>query len=653
MTPRNLLFALFAPAAVLWLMAALRLLLLAGWPLPPFDPQAMTLPEIRLAFGLMPRALVALLVGAALGLAGALMQRVLRNPLADPTVLGVSSGAQLALVAATLLAPALLEFGRLPVALLGGGAAAALVMGLAARRGFEPAGVAISGMLVGLLATGLATALTLARGEYLLSLVIWNGGALVQQDWSGVWRLAIVLLGASLAAALLLRPLRVLALGAATAGSLGLRVGWLRAGVMAVAVLLAAFVAAEVGMVGFIGLAAPTLARALPLRTEAARLGATMLIGAGLLWLCDGVVLLLADQFGEMFPTGALTGLLGAPLLLWLLHRLTGRSLPQREGAAHTRAAHPQRRIAGLLALCLAGAALLMMLGRGPDGWMLLDAARLDGFLPLRLPRLVGAMAAGALLAGAGAILQRLTANPLASPEVLGVSGGAALGYAAVVFVAPAAGLLWLGLGAAAGAAGVLVPVLVLTLRSGAAPERMLLAGLGFGAMASAVLSAMMAVGDARAWAVLNWLAGSAAGISGMGAATLALLALGLAASIVAMGRWLAILPLGPQVAGGLGLPRAARVAAIAAAGVATGTATVLVGPMSFAGLMAPHLARAMGLVTPVAQALGAMVLGALLMTVADAGARFATFPYDLPLGLFATLIGTPWLLLLMMRRVR
>lgn len=653
MTLRRLLIALFAPAALLWLLAATRLLPLAGWPLPPFDAQAMTLPEIRLAFGLMPRALVALLVGAALGLAGALMQRVLRNPLADPTVLGVSSGAQLALVAATLLAPGLLAFGRLPVALLGGGLAAALVMALAARRGFEPATVAISGMLVGLLASGLATALTLARGEYLLSLVIWNGGALVQQDWSGVWRLGGVLLGCTLAAALLLRPLRLLALGAATAGALGLRVGWLRAGVMALAVLLSAFVAAEVGMVGFIGLAAPTLARALPLRTEGARLVAPMLIGAALLWLCDATVLLLADRFGEMFPTGALTGLLGAPLLLWLLHRLTGRSLPPSETAPPARAAHPTRRIAGLLLLTLAAAALLLLLGRGPDGWLLLEGDSLHGFLPLRLPRLVGAMAAGALLAGAGSILQRLTANPLASPEVLGVSGGAALGYAAVVFAAPAAGLVWLGLGAATGAALVLVPVLLLALRRGAAPERLLLAGLGIGAMASAVLTAMMAVGDARAWAVLNWLAGSAAGIGTDGAALLAALALALAGLIAAMGRWLAILPLGAAVAGGLGLPVTARALAIAAAGIATGTATVLVGPMSFAGLMAPHLARALGLVTPVAQGIGAMVLGALLLVLADAGARFATFPYDLPLGLFATLLGAPWLLFLMMRRPR
>ena len=63
--------------------------------------------------------------------------------------------------------------------------------------------------------------------------------------------------------------------------------------------------------------------------------------------------------------------------------------------------------------------------------------------------------------------------------------------------------------------------------------------------------------------------------------------------------------------------------------------------------------ARALGLVTPRAQAIGAMALGALLMTAADAGARFATFPYDLPLGLFATLLGTPWLLALMMRSPR
>ena len=118
--------------------------------------------------------------------------------------------------------------------------------------------------------------------------------------------------------------------------------------------------------------------------------------------------------------------------------------------------------------------------------------------------------------------------------------------------------------------------------------------------------------------------------------------------------RWLGLLPLGAGIAGGLGLPlRKARLALILLAGVATGAATVFVGPLSFVGLMAPHLSRRLGLAQPGDHVTGAALIGAGLMLAADFGARMAGFPYDLPLGLFASLIGAPWLIWLMMRSGR
>src|SRR5690606_38142871 len=98
--------------------------------------------------------------GGCLGLAGALMQAVLRNPLADPTTLGTASGAQLALVAATIFAPGWLAGGALPVALAGAAAVTLAVLVLGARRGFAPVTVTIAGMLAGMLCSAVATALT-------------------------------------------------------------------------------------------------------------------------------------------------------------------------------------------------------------------------------------------------------------------------------------------------------------------------------------------------------------------------------------------------------------------------------------------------------------------------------------------------------------
>ena len=643
-----------ALALILWGIAAQGLLPVAEWPAWPFRPDTMSLDQIRLAFGLMPRGVIALIAGAVLGLSGAILQVVLRNPVADPTTLGISAGAQLALVMATILAPGVLEIGRWPVAMAGAIAATALVMAIGARRAFAPVTMVIAGMLVGMTASAVATAITLARGEYLLSLVIWNGGSLVQQDWSGVRALAWVLVFGAVTAGLLARPLRVLSLGAEGARGLGLNVALVRLAAVAVAAVLAAAVSAELGLIAFVGLAAPALARTMGLRGIGPLLAVSPLIGALILSVCDGVVLSIAGQGGEMFPTGALTGLIGGPLLIWLLPRLRGSTPPGTEAAEGPapRSRHPGRILAALALVLVVSALVLVWIGRVPGGWAVLDAESFAAFLPMRLPRLIAAAAAGAALALAGAVLQRLTANPIASPEVLGVSGGAALGYAGTVFAVAAPTAVMLGAGSMLGGALALGLVALFTARRDMPAERVLLAGIAVSAFASAVLAAIMAAGDARSWQILGWLSGSSSAV-GMGAA-LGLAGMALALWVAALGtrRWLAVLPVGYGVAGGLGLPlRRARLVLIALAGLATGAATILVGPLSFVGLIAPHLARRMGLARPGDAVTGAALIGALLMLAADFGARMAGFPYELPLGLFASLIGAPWLIWLMMRR--
>jgi ABC-type Fe3+-siderophore transport system permease subunit len=644
----------FVLSAGLWAFAALSGLPLSDWPGLPWATDDLTIQQLLLTHGLMPRGVVALLAGACLGLAGALMQAVLRNPLADPTTLGTAAGAQLALVAATIFAPALLVGGALPVALAGAIGVTLPVLALGARRDFAPVTVTIAGMLAGMLCAAIATALTLAQGHYLLSLVIWNGGALTQQDWTGARNLALALLPALVIAALLVRPLVVLSLGSEAARGLGLSLGPLRLVAILLAVALSALVSAEVGLVGFVGLAAPAIVRAMGARTLRARLLLAPLAGALLLWLADGALLAVAALDGPSLPTGALTGLIGGPLLLWLLPRMAAQVPPRTEAgdAVSRRASHPGR-VFTILALGLLALFVLTLFGgRGPDGWGPIAAELRPVFLPLRATAIVAALAAGALLAGSGAVLQRLTANPMAAPEVLGVTGGAALGYAATVFLIDGPDPLSLALGAGLGGALALVALGAIALRSDLAPARLLLAGLCIGALASAVLAAIMASSDPRAWVVLGWLAGSASQVTPTGATSLALLSALLLASLLSASRWLEILPLGTGVSRALGLPVARlRLGLILLAGLATGAATILVGPVSFVGLMAPQLARSLGLVRAAPFVAGSWLIGALLMVLAAFFARTASFPYDLPLGLVATLVGAPWLFLTLLRR--
>lgn len=642
--------ALLTLAVILSLANMHAQLPFGSWPALPLSPQGMSVDQIILAYAVWPRGAVAFLAGAALGLSGALLQAVLRNPIADPSTLGISAGAQLFIVAATLFAPSFLDGHRALVAFAGAGGAALLVFALGARQAFEPVTMVVAGMLIGMTAASLSAALTLSQGEYLMSLATWNGGSLSQQDWSVAGTMFMQLAVLALATLPLIRPLAALEIGDVGAQALGVPLALVRFAVALVAVCLTASVAAGVGLVGFVGLAAPAMVRASGVRRIGRVVLASPFAGGLLLFLCDGIVQWVASASGETFPTGSIMALVGAPLLLFLLSRIKNATPPGR-GAPMARRA--PRMLYVLAALLLAAALISLMLAPSKDGGLaLLSPGAFLDFLPLRWPRLVSAASAGALLAMAGTCLQRLTGNPLASPEVLGVSGGAGTGYALALTIVPAATATDLLAGATLGAVMVLVLVLAFATRAHLPPARLLLAGISISALGSAILSALIAVGDQRAWQILAWIGGSAS--SATPTTALILLALMAAVLLVALAcaRWLTILPLGQSMPQALGLPlRRARLCLIAIAALATGAASLLVGPLSFVGLVAPHIVARAGVTRSGEALVAACLIGAGLMAAADIGARLVAFPYELPLGLFAALLGGPYLVWLLGRR--
>lgn len=636
-------------AGLVLLACALVALRLSGYP-----PDGVAVPALRAVIlwnATLPRIAMALVAGAALGLSGLILQRVLRNPLAEPSTLGISAGAQLALAAATIYAPGLVAASREGVALAGGLAAVALLLGLTWRRGLEPVAVALAGMILGLTAAAMSAALILAHGEYVFSLFLWGGGSLVQQSWEPTITVLTRLALGAVAAALLIRPLTLFALGEG-ARSLGLAVGAMRLAALGVAVWLAATVAAEVGVIGFVGLAAPALAHLSGARTLKSRLFAAPAIGALLLCLTDGLIQVFG---GERIPAGAATALLGGPVLLWLLPRLRLFEWP----SVAAQAAAPRRTRAWpmLLGLAvLAGLALLLALclGRGAEGWAFASGELFDRLLPWRGPRVAVAAAAGAMLGVAGAILQRVTANPLAGPEILGVGSGAGVGMAVAVYGLAAPGFGVQLAASAIGAVGALALVLGFARKGGLGPERLLLGGIAVGAFGSAILTAAIATGTRQSLELLRWLSGATndatpgqAWLAGI-AAAMALLLLPLAA------RGLRILPLGDATGQSVGFSNGRwRGALVGVAGVLTAIAALFVGPLSFVGLIAPHLARQIGFAAPLAQAFGAALLGGALMVASDGLARSVAFPYQLPLGLFAALLGGTYLVWRLSRGAR
>ncbi|ANK89030.1 MULTISPECIES: Fe(3+)-hydroxamate ABC transporter permease FhuB [unclassified Rhizobium] len=608
--------------------------------------------HLLLVYSTLPRMATALIAGAALALSGTILQQVLRNPLASPTTLGVSAGANLALVSVMLAFPSLAGWGRDAVALTGSAAAALAIFSISARHGFSPFSLILSGMIIGLWCGAAAAILILMNDQYLSGIFIWGAGSLSQQSWA--IPLSLLPKVALLAALALLatRPLALSQLGDAGATSLGLPIKWARGFILAIAIALSTLVTSAVGVIGFIGLVAPQIVRLAGARRILSQLIWSPIAGAGLLLLTDETIKLLAP--GDFVPTGAVTALLGGPILIALLPRLAtaSRTLPAMTSPrlAVSSKASP---LVVLLASVVALAIVAIFFGRAPDGnWAWLPAASWGETLPLRLPRVAAAFGAGTVLGVTGLILQRLTGNEMASPEVLGVSAGATLGVAAAMFAFAAPGLTVQLAFAGGGALCVLLLIFLLSARSGFGPNRVLLAGIAFGAMLDAGIGVLAASGDPRGLALIRWMAGSTYFVDNAVAASALSIALACLIAAFLASRWLALLQLGPEAAGELGLrivPTRAVLFGLSA--IMTAAATLVVGPLSFIGLMAPHLAHGLGLRRPSTQLLAAALIGATLLVIADWAGRMLAFPYQVPAGLISALVGAPMLLIVLRRR--
>jgi len=271
----------------------------------------------------LPRALLAALVGAALGASGSAFQAVLRNPLADPYILGVSGGAALGAVAALTLgfsSPLLL-----PAAAFAGACGALLLVYWIARahRG-SPHTLILSGVMVGSLASALLLFLLwMAPADPVRTAVFWLAGNLALADvgwlpWAALWTgLAFCGLWVQSGA------LDLLTQGEETAADLGLEVGRARLLLFAAAGALTAAAVALAGLVGFVGLTVPHVARLLWGSSHRHLLPASALLGAAFLVLADALARTLLAP--AEIPVGVVTALLGAPFFLYLLRRQQGR----------------------------------------------------------------------------------------------------------------------------------------------------------------------------------------------------------------------------------------------------------------------------------------------------------------------------------------
>lgn len=275
----------------------------------------------------VPRTAVGLLVGAALGAAGALVQGLTRNPLAEPGLLGVNAGAALGVVLAMWLLGIGSLVGWVWFALVGAAAAAVLVhvLGASGRAAASPARLVLAGVATTALLSSLTSAVVLADRGTLDAYRFWVVGSLAGRDADLARQVAPFVVSGLVLALLAARALDAMALGDDAAAALGLRVGPVRAAASAAVVLLAGSATAAAGPLVFVGLVVPHLVRRWTGPLHRRLVPASMVTGAVVVLVAD-VVGRLAAPPGEV-PVGVVVAALGGPVLVLVVRRgrLVGR----------------------------------------------------------------------------------------------------------------------------------------------------------------------------------------------------------------------------------------------------------------------------------------------------------------------------------------
>ena len=303
-----LLFCLDVCSGSLWL-----------WPLGELNPmEQQILHSIRL-----PKALTAIMAGAALSMSGLIMQTLFRNPLAGPYTLGVSSGASLGVAFLTMLGGILstlnfqLSTLGLPVAACIGATLVLLLVLAVSRRVTSNVSLLIVGMMFGSIAGALVSLLqNFANPDALKLFIVWTLGSLSSVGWGDMQLLLPVLLLGTLFVLLALKPLNGLLLGEDYARGLGINVERTRLYIVLATGLLAGGVTAFCGPIAFVGVAVPHIARGLlSSSNHRLTLPASALIGACLLLLCD----VLCSLFVYPLPISTVSALFGAPVIIWII----------------------------------------------------------------------------------------------------------------------------------------------------------------------------------------------------------------------------------------------------------------------------------------------------------------------------------------------
>ncbi|MDH5930706.1 Fe(3+)-hydroxamate ABC transporter permease FhuB [Vibrio splendidus] len=607
---------------------------------------------MALAYVNLPRLVMAILVGGTLGTIGSLFQQLTQNRMMSPLTLGTSSGAWLGLVILNVVAPMLVAQYSVWFALIGALLAMGLIVSIVGIKNMSGLPIVLAGMAVNLLLGAFATAIILLNDQYAQNLFVWGAGDLGQNGWEQVLWLMPKLLPIFAIFFLAPRVLTLLSIGTEGATARGLNIGTTFFVLMAVGVWLVSVSITSVGVISFIGLIAPNIARHLGFLKAKSELIASCVLGALLLCVTDSLAIFLAQWSLDMIPTGTATAVIGAPALIIIARKQMSAqdqlffSMPKGPKSISSLAYF-------LLGLMIFGLFALSALSQPSSdmGYFVIP----DAFeWSIRWPRMLTAIFAGGGLAVAGVILQRLVYNPLASPDILGVSAGAVL---ALIFSSLFMGYSIHSLSpwvAFLGSAIALCLLLFLGKKHQFAPSILLLTGISLTAVLEALVQfSLTRVGEGK-YTLLAWLAGSTYRVEPESAVIMTIVITACIGVALLLSRWVTLIATGRQFASARGLNiNIAYVALLCIVAILCSVVTTTMGPVAFVGLLAPHIAAMVGARLVREQIILSFLIGAALMLFADWLGQVVVFPAQLAAGTLVSIIGGSYFIFLLLKSRR
>ncbi|WP_413282702.1 Fe(3+)-hydroxamate ABC transporter permease FhuB [Vibrio sp. MA40-2] len=596
----------------------------------------------------LPRLVMANAVGAMFGLVGSLFQQLTQNRLMSPLTLGTSAGAWLGLVILSVLFPSLSSLWQSTFALSGALLAMMLVISIVGFRNLTGLPVILAGMAVNLLLGAFATAIILLNQQYADNLFIWGTGDLGQNGWELVkWLLPKLAISVAIVF-FAPRILQVLSLGSRGAEGRGLNTGVAFVILSFIGVWLVSVSITAVGLISFVGLIAPNIARSLGYTRARQELLAATVLGAAILLLTDSLAVFISQWSLDLIPTGTATAIIGAPMLIVIARRkfdaqdVLSLTLPKGRLQLNDKTYFG----VAIAAILIVAVTLFVPVGdvhtlRIPDRfeWDIL------------WPRLLAGIASGAGLAVAGVILQRLVYNPLASPDILGVSSGAVFALVLTSLITGVSIHETSFFVAIAGAVATLVGLLILGRKHQFSPSMLVLTGVALTATLEALVQFSLTRVGSDKYTILSWLSGSTYRVSRQEALIAISVVIACIFLSLRLSRWLTLLATGHQFARARGLPISiSYVMLLALVAVFCATVTTTMGPVAFVGLLAPHIATLLGARHVKVQLILAPMVGAVLLCVSDLIGQWIVFPAQIAAGTIVSVIGGSYFIFLLTR---